>query len=288
MDYYYSLIQNKLYNTGNHNENEIEILNKTIYKEEIKELQMEGNKLGILLETDRYIFINDPVIFPNKKIGTYSRILTKSALNKNIGSVVIPILPNNNIVLNVIYRHAVRDDIDSSWRIEAPRGSGEKNELPYKTALRELKEEQGYISNNIIHLGYIDPDSGFTSGNVSTYAVYINPKITSDITNTCETCDTCDICDTCDRDDGESGLITIELTRQELDDLIYCGYKDIKINKINELDNNCIIKRAYLRDSFLLSTYMQLKIYEQRITNTNTNMNMNMNMNTNMNTNEYE
>src|SRR3990167_1477620 len=144
---YFNLLEKyNLGSNGNYKENEIQILDK----KDIKDIKKINDNVGIIVKNSRYLMLNDPVKFPNGNLGTYSRIITNSALNGNIGSVVLPILPTKEFVLNIIYRHAVRSD-DGGWRIEAPRGSGDINELAHKTALRELGEEQGY-SAELVHL----------------------------------------------------------------------------------------------------------------------------------------
>ncbi|MEI7473736.1 MAG: NUDIX hydrolase [bacterium] len=60
------------------------------------------------------------------------------------GVAIIPVLDNGNIVLIKQYRHPFRTHL-----IEVPAGRLNIGEDPIKAAIRELKEETGYIAGNI-------------------------------------------------------------------------------------------------------------------------------------------
>lgn len=73
------------------------------------------------------------------------------------GSVVIPITPDNKLLLVKQFRHAPR-----LWMTEFPRGFADRREIKIQTAVREMFEETGYLINWKIErqLGRIVPDSG--------------------------------------------------------------------------------------------------------------------------------
>jgi len=237
-DEYFALLNSIKDISGNYEQGEIEVIKDINIISKFE--QETGQIVGILTSSSRYVLLNDCVKFSNGKMGIYFRFLTRGTIEGNIGAVVLPILPNGSFVLNIIYRHATRnDDPDSGWRIEAPRGCGYAGELACETALRELKEEQGYTINtktDVIHLGYCDPDSGMTGGKVATYAVYIKNQV-GDLNH----------------DDGESGIQTVCLPKLQLMNVIKNGSMKIIIHGLEKI--------AYLRDGFLLSALMQLEAH---------------------------
>ena len=66
---------------------------------------------------------------------------------------VIPVTPENDIVLVRQYRHGIRD-----ITLEIPGGLLENSDSPEKTAARELQEETGYVSDDIVNLGWVYPN----------------------------------------------------------------------------------------------------------------------------------
>ncbi|MBT3320857.1 MAG: NUDIX hydrolase [Anaerolineae bacterium] len=80
---------------------------------------------------------------------------TKFDIVEHHGSVVIlPIDQDGNLLLVRQYRHAAVDNL-----LELPAGVLEKNEEPILSAGRELREETGMASDNLIELGkfYLAP-----------------------------------------------------------------------------------------------------------------------------------
>ncbi|HIE24911.1 MAG TPA: NUDIX hydrolase [Anaerolineales bacterium] len=80
---------------------------------------------------------------------------TKFDIVEHHGSVVIlPIDEDDNLLLVRQYRHAALDNI-----LELPAGVLEKNEEPILSAERELREETGMGSDNLLELGkfYLAP-----------------------------------------------------------------------------------------------------------------------------------
>jgi ADP-ribose pyrophosphatase len=141
---------------GNARLGEIEIITDPQKFAEIE--QLTGRPVGIVAEDKYLIWMNDPVKFPNGKLGMYLRILWKQSLKGSPGVAVMAILPNNKIVLNRNYRHATR-----SWEYELPRGTIADKETIEAAAAREVKEETGMVIEKLQLLGKMAPDSGLTN-----------------------------------------------------------------------------------------------------------------------------
>jgi ADP-ribose pyrophosphatase len=72
--------------------------------------------------------------------------------------VILPILPDGRIAFIEQYRHSVRASI-----LELPAGTLEASEDPTACAQRELMEEIGMASRDILALGTLYPAPGFCS-----------------------------------------------------------------------------------------------------------------------------
>ena len=72
------------------------------------------------------------------------------------GAVIIPVLPDNKIILVKQYRYP----FDKSL-FELPAGKLDKNEEPLNCAKRELEEETGYRTDNFTKLGEIYTAPGY-------------------------------------------------------------------------------------------------------------------------------
>jgi len=66
---------------------------------------------------------------------------------------VIPITPQNDVVLIRQYRHGTRE-----ITLEIPGGLVEKRDTPEMAAVRELNEETGYGASEMISLGSVHPN----------------------------------------------------------------------------------------------------------------------------------
>lgn len=66
---------------------------------------------------------------------------------------VIPVTPENEVILIRQYRHGVRD-----LTLEIPGGLVEGQDTPEQAAIKELREETGYEASEMIPLGSVLPN----------------------------------------------------------------------------------------------------------------------------------
>lgn len=87
------------------------------------------------------------IAFKNKKFSVHVENITLpnkekiefATVIKQHGTIVIPFLDKNTIIINRQYRPAIK-----KWIYEFPGGKIEKGETPKENALKELEEETGY------------------------------------------------------------------------------------------------------------------------------------------------
>lgn len=105
---------------------------------------------------NKYISIyNDEVKFPQGNDGSYIRISNPQPYSVAI----LPLMNDGRVLLIKNFRHGVR-----GWGYEIPKGGIEKNETPEQAALRELREETGYDSKNLICMGCYSESPAIFSG----------------------------------------------------------------------------------------------------------------------------
>lgn len=80
------------------------------------------------------------------------------------GVCILPVL-GDKIIFENQFRYPYDKDI-----LELPAGKLEKKEDPYQAALRELEEETGYRTDNLISLGEMYPSVGYTNEVIHLYA----------------------------------------------------------------------------------------------------------------------
>ena len=89
-------------------------------------------------------FFNDEVAFPSGVNGNFLRL----AMKGKFSVAVLPVTKDGKMIFIKTFRHSAR-----SWGYEVPKGYGQENQDHKDCALKELKEETGYTSSNLIDLG---------------------------------------------------------------------------------------------------------------------------------------
>ncbi len=79
-------------------------------------------------------------------------------------AVMVPLLENGNLVFLRQYRYAV-----GAVMVELPAGKLDPGEDPLDTARRELAEETGYTSRDLVRLGLIHPCIGYSDEQIVVY-----------------------------------------------------------------------------------------------------------------------
>ena len=122
--------------------------------------KLEENKISsVLVYKGSFLKVNkDEVLLPNRKIGIREYVDHPGA------SVIIPILPNNKIILIRQFRYAMESEF-----LEIPAGKLNENETPLECAHRELKEECGYSAGEMKFLTTIHPAIGFSNEIMNIY-----------------------------------------------------------------------------------------------------------------------
>lgn len=82
---------------------------------------------------------------------------TREIVEHSGGAVVLPLLPNKNVVMIRQFRKPLERDV-----LEIPAGKIEQGESPEETAFRELREETGYKANNMTLLTKMYPSVGYS------------------------------------------------------------------------------------------------------------------------------
>ena len=221
---------------GNYKEGKIEIVLEKNTLKKIEEMQAkrymkEGEtfseahqhaKIGIVARDKYWIWVRDAVIFPSGATGTFDRIVKTSSLRENVNNsvAILPVTSEGKVMLNVLYRHAIRD-----WVIEIPRGGIEKGESALQAGKRELKEETGLLGKDFTLLGEMTPDSGTVASVVPCYFAKVNFKGPTS------------------QDFSEAILGLIELSKETIKNGFEKGYVDIS------LENKKM--RVMIRDSYL-------------------------------------
>jgi len=123
----------------------------------MKILHMKKSKNGwetvsskIVHQNPWYKIQKDDVVLPNGNSGEY--FIVKN--NTTSSSFIVPV-QNGKIIFIKQYRY-----VFDAWFLELPGGAVEIGETSKITAMKELREEVGYISNDIKEIGNFIPFSG--------------------------------------------------------------------------------------------------------------------------------
>ena len=100
----------------------------------------------------------DQVRLPNGNASQREYVIHPGAV------VVVPILPNGNVVLEKQFRYALNQVF-----IELPAGKIDKEEDTLITGQRELLEETGYTASNWVKLGHQHPCIGYSNEVIHIY-----------------------------------------------------------------------------------------------------------------------
>lgn len=188
-------------------------------------LAAEWSRPGIAASDTYLLWVRDPVIFPKGHKGLYKRIIWKCTLNGEHPIAVLPVTKNGEVILIRTWRHAT-----GSWEFEIPRGAPNAREEPSVTALRELKEETGFVAKQIQALGTLNPDSGVLSTTIEVFLAIGDIETTQDT------------------DDDEIISAPYAFSIKELEQHLINGYIEIQGS------------RANLRDPFLTYALYQAKL----------------------------
>lgn len=102
-------------------------------------------RAGLLARDPYMTIVRDAVRFPDGSLGLYNRILETNPV------AVIPLLDGRPVMMRV-FRHGLRD-----WSLEFPRGACDTGEAHEAAARREVAEEIGAETLELIPLGTFTP-----------------------------------------------------------------------------------------------------------------------------------
>jgi ADP-ribose pyrophosphatase len=112
----------------------------------------EWGDVGIMFENAYYMVIQDPVRFPDGRLGTFLRFVPKPLGVRAV--VIVPTL-DGKVVLLRHFRHGVRD-----WSLEFPRGGCNPGVDAEETARTELVEEIGATISRVRKIGQFNVNAG--------------------------------------------------------------------------------------------------------------------------------
>ena len=96
-------------------------------------------------------------VYVDKVLTPDNKETTRELIRHCLASCILAITDNDEVIVEKQYRYPYDD-----FLIELPAGKCDKNEDPKQTAIRELKEETGYVAGNIEYLGKIYPSCAYT------------------------------------------------------------------------------------------------------------------------------
>jgi ADP-ribose pyrophosphatase len=141
-----------------------------------------GAVLGVVAQTPAVYLIVDLVESRVAGSGTrrhpYLRVVSRNRLEGRANVVVLGTIdePSLGSTGDIVLVHQERHAL-GSVEIELPRGFAERTMSGEANALRELREETGYVGERARFLGSTCPDSGLTDEIVSFYHVPVVQRI---------------------------------------------------------------------------------------------------------------
>lgn len=228
---------------SSHQHNEIELVTDVLEIDKIQEKECarlleknvhplqatEWSRAGVVASDPFLFWIRDPVIFPSGNTGLYKRIIWRCTLNGEHPVAVLPLTKSKEILLIKTWRHAT-----GTWEFEIPRGAPNSRELTENVALRELKEETGFVATDIQLVGYVNPDSGVLATTIAVFVAQGNILSAPCI------------------DEEEVIAGTYKFTLAQIEHFLSQGYIDL-VEKDKKLKVN-------LRDPFLTYALYQAKL----------------------------
>lgn len=125
-------------------------------------MESTNKQLGVVYKSPFHLMVVDLIAGVNGQDFAYERLLP--TVEK--GAVVCLVEYNNKIVLERVFRHAIRKE-----QLELPRGFGEPNISGPDNVIKECREELSATidRNSIKFLGSIIADSGCLAGSADVY-----------------------------------------------------------------------------------------------------------------------
>lgn len=114
-----------------------------MYKGDLNKGEIEFLSEDIVFKNKFVEISNDNVLFPGNINGKFLRIKAG-----NGGVIIIPRLQDGRFCLQKNFRHAAR-----KWILEFPKGYIDNDLTPEESVLKELQEEMGLFSNQLVFLG---------------------------------------------------------------------------------------------------------------------------------------
>lgn len=125
-------------------------------------MESTNKQLGVVYKSPFHLMVVDLIAGVNGEDFAYERLLP--TVEK--GAVVCLVEYNNKIVLERVFRHAIRKE-----QLELPRGFGEPNISGTDNVIKECREELSATidRNSIKFLGTVVADSGCLAGSADVY-----------------------------------------------------------------------------------------------------------------------